>query len=452
MLDTPYGPVLKRLLVTLLTVLVTGAGIGDGDAATRKKSLDKLRPAATAPRAPPPLVDARAVATDAAPVTADFAGWVDRLEEGGKVAGLAVAVIKDDTVLFERGVGYADWSRREPVTATTVFRLASLSKAFATTLTGLLVEDGMLSWDTRVSGVLPTFALADLEGSRKLTVSDILSHRVGLPHNTYDNLIEQHEPYPLLVNRLREVPMTCAVGDCYAYQNIAFSLIGDVTYAITGDFFYHLVEKRLFHPLGMSTATYGRDALESSAQWARPHRRAGRTWKPFQPNETYYHMPPAAGINASLRDMEQWLIAQMGGRSDVLPATLLAKLQTPLVQTPRDITSTPWRRGRLRDANYALGWRIFDYAGEPLVYHAGAVQGYRAVIGFLPNHRFGIVMLWNSESAAPNGLMPMLFDRYLGLPRVDWANVGVSDSVQTATGGGQESSRDPAAAVEDDRP
>jgi beta-lactamase class C len=302
--------------------------------------------------------------------------------------------------------------------------LASLSKAFATALTGLLVEDGLMSWNTRISNVLPTFALADVDSSNSLTVEDILSHRVGLPHNTYDNLIEQDEPYPLLVERLNEVKLSCPTGDCYAYQNVAFSLIGDVTYALTGDFFYHEVEKRIFHPLGMHSATYGRDALESSAKWARPHRRAGKHWKPFMPNEIYYRMPPAAGVNASLRDMEQWLIAQMGGRPDVLPAALLAELQTPLVETPRDLRSTPWRRGRLSDARYALGWRIYDYAGEQLVFHAGAVQGYRAMIGFLPAQKFGVVMLWNCESATPSGLMPMLFDRYLGLPAVDWAGVG----------------------------
>lgn len=361
---------------------------------------------------------------DTAPIVEDFDRWMDRIELSGKVSGLAVAVVSGDQVVLERGIGYANWTTQEKVGPDTVFRLASLSKAFATTLTGLLVEDGLMRWNTRISNVLPTFALADADSSNNLTVEDILSHRVGLPHNTYDNLLEQDEPYPLLVERLSEVKLSCPAGDCYAYQNVAFSLIGDVTYALTGDFFYHEVEKRIFHPLGMHSATYGRDALESSAHWARPHRRSGKNWTPFMPNEVYYRMPPAAGVNASLRDMEQWLIAQMGGRPDVLPVDMLAELQTPLVKTPRDLRSTPWRRGRLGDARYALGWRIYDYAGEQLVFHAGAVQGYRAMIGFLPGRKFGVVMLWNCESATPSGLMPMLFDRYLGLPAVDWAGVG----------------------------
>ncbi|WP_440225697.1 serine hydrolase domain-containing protein [Dokdonella sp. MW10] len=410
------------------------AGSGDVAAATKKPTRKAKVAAVATPLVVPQLVNPAAIAKDPAPIATEFAKWLDQLEQSDKVSGLAVAIVKDDDVLLERGIGYADWQKREPVDTGTVFRLASLSKAFATTLAGMLVEDGVLSWNTRIAEMLPTFALADVDGSQKLTVRDILSHRVGLPHNTYDRLIEQDEPYPVLVERLREVPMTCAVGDCYGYQNIAFSLIGDVTYAATGDFFYHQVEKRVFHPLGMTTATYGRDALENSPRWARPHRRAGKSWQSFQPNERYYHMPPAAGVNASIVDMRKWLVAQMGGEPSVLAPALLDETHAPIVATPREKTSTPWRKGRLLDAQYALGWRIYDYAGEPMVFHAGAVQGYRALIAFLPERRFGMVMLWNCESAAPYGLMPMLFDRYLGLPRVDWADIGDTDE-SASTGG-----------------
>lgn len=410
----------------ILLLLTTGSllfCIANNGMAASHKNRRTQEPRITAA---PPKVDAKAVAKDIQPFMVDLDRWIDQIEDAGQVSGLALAVVQDDKVVHERTLGYADWISKEKIQADTVFRLASLSKAFATTLSGLLVEAGMLRWETRISSVLPTFALADIDSSNNLTVADILSHRVGLPHNTYDNLLEQDEPYPLLVERLASVPMACAVGECYAYQNVAFSLIGDITYALTGNFYYHEVEKRIFHPLGMATATYGRDALENSQHWARPHRRNGKGWKAFLPSEAYYRMPPAAGVNASLHDMEKWLIAQMGGRPDVLSAQLLDTLHTPLVETPHDLRSTPWRKGRLLDAQYALGWRVYEYAGEPLVFHAGAVQGYRAMIGFLPNRRVGLVMLWNCESAAPSGLMPMLFDRYLGLPAVDWAGVGTA--------------------------
>jgi beta-lactamase class C len=382
-----------------------------------------------------PVAVVGAVSTEPVAVARQFNHWLDGIETSGDVAGLAVAIVKDDKVLLERGIGFADTTTREPISASTAFRLASLSKAFATALTAKLVQEGRMNWDTKVAGVLPTFELADVDGSQRLTVRDILSHRVGLPHNTYDRLLEQDEPYEVLVDRLKDVPMACPVGDCYGYQNIAFSLIGDVTYAVTGEFFYYEVEKQIFHPLGMDTATYGRDALEGTKSWARPHRHAGRGWLPFVPNEAYYHVPPAAGVNASIRDMEHWLIAQMGGRPDVLSPEILEELHAPLVSTDREMVSTPWRRGRLLNAQYALGWRIYDYAGQTLVFHAGAVQGYRAMIAFLPKYRFGAVMLWNCESAAPSGLMPMLIDRYLGLPEVNWAGIDNNENEDLAGGG-----------------
>jgi beta-lactamase class C len=372
---------------------------------------------------------------DAAAAARDLSQWLDDAERSGQISGLAAAVVKGDQVLLQRGVGYADASLGLPVTPDTVFRLASLSKAFASALAAILVDEGMLSWDTHVAGVLPTFELQNVAASEKLTVRDILSQRVGLPHNTYDHLLEQDEPYQTLVEKLKEVPLACNVGDCYGYQNITFALIGDITYAVSGDFFYHQVEKRLFHPLGMATATYGKDALESSTSWARPHTHRGGGWVPFELKESYYHVPPAAGVNASIKDMTQWLIAQMGNRPDVLSPNVLASLHEPEIDTPTERRASPWRRARLRNAQYALGWRVYDYAGETLVFHAGAVQGYRAIIGFFPKYQFGAVMLWNCECALPMGLMPMLLDRYLGLPQVDWAGVESSHREGLMAGG-----------------
>jgi beta-lactamase class C len=353
-----------------------------------------------------------------------YSQWLDVVAQRNEVAGLATAVVVDDKVTFEREIGYADESTHEPITPDTVFRLASLSKAFATAVTGLLVDDGHFSWDTKLTDVLPFFQLKDAQASDEATVKDILGQRLGLPHNTYDQMLEDNVPYEELVRKLDEVSLTCNVGQCYGYQNVAFSLIGDLIYAETGDFFYHQVDKRIFFPLGMTTASYGRDALEGSKSWARPHRPDGEHgWIPFDPKEAYYRVAPAAGVNASLHDMELWLIAQMGGRPDVLPQPLLDYLHAPGVPTPSEVHAAPWRRARLTSASYALGWRVFTYAGETMVFHAGEVEGYRTMIAFFPKYRIGMVSLWNSPGAIGTDLMPMVFDSMLGLPHVDWAGV-----------------------------
>ena len=354
---------------------------------------------------------------------ADYQRWLNRLAQRDAVAGLATAVVIDGKVVYEGTVGYADAATKQPITPETVFRLASLSKAFAATIAGLLVDDGKLGWDTKLVDVLPYFKLKDMQAAGQATVGDILGQRLGLPRNTYDNMLEGDTSYEELVRKLDEVDMVCGVGRCYGYQNVAFSMIGDVVLARTGDFFYHQVDKRIFYPLGMATASYGRAALESSKSWARPHRATSRGWVPFEPNETYYRVAPAAGVNASLRDMEKWLIAQMGGRQDVLSTSLLDMLHAPGVATPSELHATAWRSGRLSSAYYALGWRVYEYGGETLIYHAGAVAGYRTMIGFFPKYRAGVVTLWNSTGPTPSGLMPMVFDDLLGLPHVDWANL-----------------------------
>lgn len=344
----------------------------------------------------------------------------ERILKDVKGSGMAIAIVQDDTVLLERGFGVTDTSGDEAVGTDTVFRVASLSKAFAGTVAAMLVQEGALRWDARIVDHLPAFKLRNLEAAQNLTVQDILSHRIGLPYNTLDRLLEQDEPYPLLVARLGDIDPVCEDSECYGYQNIAFSLIGDMVFASTGDFYSHQVEKRIFHPLGMYTATYGRDGLEDSASWARPHIRSSGRWTPVRPKETYYRVPPAAGVNASIHDLSLWLRAQLGHAPEVLSPALLETTREPQVHTPGETRASPWRRERLRDAHYALGWRIYDYAGHPMVYHAGAVQGYRAMLGLLPEHGFGMVVVWNSESAAPSGLLPTALDRYLKLPEKDW--------------------------------
>lgn len=344
----------------------------------------------------------------------------ERVLREAKGSGMAIAMVQGNQVLLERGFGVTDTTTSEKVDTDTVFRLASLSKAFAGTLAAILVDEGALSWESHVVDYLPEFKLKSLQSAQALTLQDILSHRVGLPFNAFDRLLEDNEPYPLLVNRLEEVDTICEAGECYGYQNIAFSLVGDMVFATTGQFYSQQVEKRIFHPLGMYSATYGRDGLEGSTRWARPHIRGKGRWVPVRAKETYYRIPPAAGVNASIHDLSLWMQAHLGHFPDVLSPTLLETVHAPQVATPGELRGSPWRRERLREAHYALGWRVYDYSGHTLIYHAGAVQGYRAMMGLLPEYDFGMVVVWNSESGAPSGLLATALDQYLKLPARDW--------------------------------
>jgi beta-lactamase class C len=355
-----------------------------------------------------------------------FEAMAQQLVAGGRIPGLAVAIVQNGRVLSARGYGITDARAGEPVDAHTVFRLASLSKSFAGTVTGMLVNDGVLRWDSRLTDYVPDFRLSLPNAAQQVTVADLLSHRVGLTHNAYDRDLESNADFHSLTMKMANAPMTCAPGQCYAYQNVAFSLVGDVVFAATGQFFSEEVARRIFKPLGMHDASYGLEGIEASARWAKPHVRGGSGWVPLKPKPNYYRVAPAAGVNASISDMAQWLIAQTGHRPDVLPAPLLATLHTPVISTPSELRGAAWRRTRVSAAGYALGWRVFDYAGHDLVFHGGAVQGYRGAMALLPDRDLGIAILWNSESSLPSGLLPTIIDSALGLAGGKWLNEDVA--------------------------
>lgn len=342
----------------------------------------------------------------------------------GDVPGLAVAVIWRGEPLLMRGYGVTA-AGGSPVDTESRFRIASLSKGFASTAAALLVQDGYYGWDDPVQRFLPDFTLKDAEGASRFSVAQVLSHSAGLPPNAYDNLLEAGIEVDVILRRLAEVDLLCPVGSCHTYQNVLFSLIAPVMELTSGHSFEQLVHERLLAPLGMRHAGFGLEHLTGDENWARPHvntRRAGLV--PTRVTADYYRVAPAAGVNASIQDMLLWLHAQMGYRDDVVSADVLSSLHTPNVRTRGELRRPEWRRQRLRDAHYGLGWRIYDYAGHQAVYHGGAVLGYRAQMAFLPQHELGMVVLWNSNSQRPWGLAPTLFDRFLGLPERDWMDVG----------------------------
>lgn len=418
----PTRLALKTGLVCLLLPMATGLSAADVDANgdgtpasvtsvySSKASMRRVYPGAGLRVAP--LANGFDVAA--------FERQAQQLVASGQVPGMALVIVQGGRVLTARGYGVTDVHNPETVDAHTVFRLASLSKSFASTATGLLVTDGTLRWDAPVLDYYPTLRFADPNAAPALTVADVLSHRVGITANAFDRDLEANAEYPSLVQKIAYAPMQCAPGQCYAYQNIAYSLVGDVVRGASGKTFEQVVGERLFRPLGMTDASYGLEGIAASARWAKPHVRAGNGWTSVYPKPTYYRVAPAAGVNASASDMAQWLLAQSGYRPDVLPGSLLATLHTPLIDTPGELRGSAWRRHRLNSAGYGLGWRVYDYAGHRLVFHGGAVQGYRGAMALLPERDLGVVILWNSTSTAPSGLLPTILDRAIGVTPQPW--------------------------------
>jgi len=345
-------------------------------------------------------------------VLLDFDAFVEITLDAWNLPGMAIAVVENDSIVFLKGYGVRRIDRPDPIDIHTVFRIASVSKTFASTLTGLLVEEGVLNWNDRVYEYLPNFSLKDSVNTYHLTIRHILSHTSGLIPHTYDNLIEANQSYRKIVSALKDVPLVGQPGKHYGYQNVVFSLIGDIVESATGTSYKTLVRDKLFKPLEMTDASLGWDAYLAKTNRASPHTVQHYTWKAIDDKKAYYSIPPSAGVNASISDMARWLRAQMGATPDIVSPAILQSIHTPRVRTPGELPRYHWN-GRVRNAYYGMGWRIFNYAGHTMITHSGGIEGYLTQLAFIPDLKIGLVVLMNSRKI--DFLLPTFFDMYLGI-------------------------------------
>jgi len=310
----------------------------------------------------------------------------------------------------------------ETVTAETMFRAASVSKTFTGTLLGVLEAQGLVD----MSAPVPVDVL-QLRGDRQPTLEEIASHRTGLPPNAYDLDLEAGQAPDRIRMRLAGVDLLCPVGDCYTYQNVAFSALESVVEDATGTNFNTALREYLIEPLGLPAASVGTAALEASPSWARPHsgwRRTANT--PGNPSTPYDTIPSASGLNLSLNDLIAWAQVQLG-TAPGLDEAVRVRIHSPLTDTLRETR----RLGRLRDrvdaTAYGLGWRIYEWGDRTLVLHSGYLSGYGAQIVLEPETGFAFVALWNSDNRPAWWLWPTVMDLRTGDGPGDWIEEVMED-------------------------
>ena len=345
---------------------------------------------------------------------------VERIFGAYHIPGAAVAVVQNGRVVYIKTLGVGSTQKRNPVDEHTVFRLASVSKTFAAVLAGQASLAGEINLNSPLSRYLPGFRLKYDTGNR-LTLRNVLSHTSGLPHNANDNLLEAGESYSSVLRKTQRLGAACGIGRCFGYQNILYSTIGDVLSRQLRRSYADLLEIRIFRPLGMQDASASRWSMLNNRNIAVPHVKGGGGWVARPITQPYYNVLPAAGVNASITDMAKYLAAVMGHRPNVIPPAVMKELTKPLVRSPKEGWTSKWRKTRVKQPMYGMGWRIFQYNGNhKMIFHAGGLSGVRSRLGFLPEKDIGIVMLWNANESHPEVLMPMLFDRLLDLPEVDY--------------------------------
>ena len=345
------------------------------------------------------------------------------------MVGLAVGVVENGRITFLQGYGETLAGSGDPVTPDTVFRWASTSKGVAATMVTKLAEQGKIDLNAPVVNYAPDLKLP-AANEYKATVGDLLSHRLGLYRNAYDNKLEEGQDPGFLRTSLSQLNATCQPGTCWSYQNVAYDASSEMVSRITRMSYEQAVKRYLFNPIGMSSGSVSMAGLQSNRSWAKPHS-AGRRPEPIV--DTYYKVPAAAGINSNIKDMALWMEAQMGEMPDVLDAKVLDTVHAPYVVTPTE-------RGRLRKflervgtAWYGYGWRSYDYAGHRIIGHRGGIKGYRSFILFDPAKKSGVVALWNSDTWQPGGLEFEVMDQIYHLPFRDWLELNKSPTQSIAS-------------------
>jgi CubicO group peptidase (beta-lactamase class C family) len=337
-----------------------------------------------------------------------------------KVPGAAVAVVKDGKVLLAKGYGFRDVERKRPVTGTTLFPIASITKSFTVTALGTLVDQGKLEWDKPVREYLPGFRMYDPVAAEQLTTRDMVTHRSGLPRHDlvwYSSSFTRDQ----LVDRLRYLEPSKPLRSTFQYNNLMFLTAGYLGGRINGTSWEELVRQRVLDPLGMPNTKFSSEDARKTTDYALPYR---KNWKTEIVSEIEFShwgdVGPAGSMNSCIDDMAKYLLMH-ANKGTVDGKQILGKNNAEQMQSPQMVLQGTPLFPELGESSYGMGLFINTYRGHKHVSHGGNLDGFSAQLSFLPADGIGVVVLTNLNGTALRDLVPYyVYDKLLGLDTIDW--------------------------------
>jgi CubicO group peptidase (beta-lactamase class C family) len=400
----------------------------------------------------PPLTPAPVIATTPMPATAtardltgaDATAWLDGYMpyalHAGDIAGAVVMVVKDGQIVASRGYGYADVAKRIPVDpARTLFRPGSTSKLVTWTAVMQLVEAGKLDLDKDVNAYID-FHIPP-RGGRPVTLRQIMTHTAGFEEVQKDIIFDdpKHD-MPLAVYLKRWVPARIFdAGTTPAYSNYATAIAGYIVTRVSGEPFDEYVERHIFAPLDMRTASF-RQPLPPTLRplSAKGYGRASEPSHPFE----FVGPAPAGSLSASGLDMAKFMIAHLDdGRGILKPETARMMHDSPL--GPVDPTSLIPPLNRME-----LGFFETNINNREVIAHLGDTNWFHTSLHLFLAERTGLYVSFNSvgRDGAVGALRQQLFqdfaDRYFPAIKPDGhVDAATAASHGRAMSGHWESSR-----------
>ena len=349
--------------------------------------------------------------------------YIERAMPQWQTPGLAVAVVKNDKVVYAKGFGIRALGRPEPVDERTSFAIASNSKAFTCACLGMLVDEGKLAWDERILDILPWFALKGAYETKELDVVDLVTHRVGLPTFGGDHLwIGSDKKRREVLMRVRHMEPEAPFRTGFHYQNLLYTAAGEIIPAKTGKTFAEFVKERILDPLGMNDTTTSLRGIRGKDNVATPHEVRGGKLVTME-YDFVDAITPAAGLNSTVSDMAQWMRLQLGNGTFEGKQLISPKVMADVRHSYSTMRVSPGytRFFGIHFRGYGLGWFLHDYKGRKVISHGGALTGMISETTMIPEEGLGIVVLTNMAlNSLPTVITNRIIDRYLEQPDKDY--------------------------------
>jgi len=309
----------------------------------------------------------------------------------------SIIVVKDGVVVKAEGYGLADMENNIPARPDTAYKIGSVSKQFLAAGIMLLVQDGRIVVDDKISKYLPGTPKAWDE----ITVRHLLTHTSGLLREA-----PGFDPYKIqpdidLIKTAFSAPLEFKPGERYQYSNVGYYVLAEVIHRLSGKTWAGFLEERIFAPLGMSSTRV------TSVIDVIPNRADGYLWNAerFENAENWPAVRPSGAFLSTVVDMAKWEVALQSDR--ILRASTKAEM---------------WKSVELNDGKkypYGFGWELDDFppggftTGVPMIRHEGTIPGFRAAFARFPKHGLAVIVLSNLDRAALDSIVAGIAVRYV---------------------------------------
>jgi len=356
-----------------------------------------------------PVLHAQPSATE---ITADdlaaFEAIIEAEMDTFAMPGAAVAVISGDEIVYAKGFGVRDLASGAPFTTETRFRIGSTTKSMTSMLIAMLVDEGLVTWDTPVADIFPAFQTGDPDRTAQITVRDLMGMGTGLVSSPLDGLYWGEWDFDALLNAIANQQIGGDFREFYSYNNEVYALAGYAAAQISGapltvQGYADLLAARVFEPVGMASALVTDDVSALGEDYAESYEMSLLTGEPLLMTPVPIGMAaPAGAVWVNIEDMARYVITQMNGGvtpdgEQIVSADNLAETWAAGVSVPFDLPG-------ISGTAYGMGWLSQTYNDLAIRYHDGGWMGYSTQMMVFPEADAAVIVFANSTNGSLFGI------------------------------------------------